>query len=417
MIGINAAEARIAELERELAEMTIALSQAWDQLVPLLQATPQQAASTQDSAPILEAIMAAIDVRMAGVFLVKGKEWFSIPQNIPLPPALNDLLNTPGQPAKPFLMPQLLKWDGVETQWLFMPILIEQQIVGAIGVGVESGGHIFTAVDARILERMTERVANQIIAAALAESRLREAQAARELQIANHIQRSIQPVSGPLVPGLQVAAHWQPARTVGGDAWGWVWQPCGKLACFLLDISGKGLPAALAAVSLHTAIKLALRLDFSPVDVLRIVNDEFYDPYTETELLATVNIITFDPASREIQQANAGHPPTLIRQSGNWVEYRATAPPVGVLPNMEPELQCVVLAPDDIVICYSDGLTEIPTGSGLWGMEGILNVASGSINDAAQIARSIVTAAQQVRGNREAHDDQTLVVINFDANK
>src|SRR5262249_54093779 len=147
-----------------------------------------------------------------------------------------------------------------------------------------------------------ERASGQIAAANLAESQAREQQVKRELQIAGLIQRSIQPLQAPTLVGLDAAADWQPAQNVGGDAWGWVLQPSGRLGCFLLDVAGKGLPAALAAAALHTALKMALRLDLSPGDVLRNVNEDVYEAYSNAGILATAAVITIDPITGAVEQ-------------------------------------------------------------------------------------------------------------------
>ncbi|NJL34679.1 MAG: serine/threonine-protein phosphatase [Chloroflexaceae bacterium] len=173
------------------------------------------------------------------------------------------------------------------------------------------------------------------------------------------------------------------------------------------------LPAALAAASLHTAIRLALRMHLAPTDVLRVINEEFYDPYTRTDLLATVVIACFDPHTNTLALANAGHPPVLVRQGHEWVHLPATAPPVGVLPTLDAELQTLTLQPGDLIVCYSDGFSEIQTPAGLWGQSGLLDAIPNDVPDVNALTRHIVAAAQ---GVGIVEDDQTLVTALYTGN-
>lgn len=414
-------EERIFQLEAELEAMTAALAQAWDQLVPFLQAAPTHAETTRDIAPLLESIMAAVDAPMGIVYLVphddKSAEVFALPADVVSLSALQKHLDELISTGKPVHISSIVAWNSKPTHWMFTPMLVDNRVVGAIGVGLDDKHREFSAADARLVLRMTERVSSQMVAADLAASKAREAKLAHELQIAGLIQRSIQPPSEPEIPGLEVAADWKPAASVGGDAWGWVFQPSGRLACFMVDVAGKGLPAALAAVSLHTALKMVLRLDYSPVEVLRTVNHEFYDVYTSAGILATATVVAFDPATGNVEQANAGHTPSLVRQSGEWRRWKATMPPLGVLEDVEPTPQCAQLSDGDLMLLYSDGLSEIETDDGWWLDEGLVRAApeSDSSWSARQIINAILDAAHDVRAGKPLHDDQTIVGIRYRA--
>lgn len=384
--------------------MTQALSLAWDQLVPFLKATPQQADSAGDIAPTIQAAMAAADTGCGGVYFFSDDEWLAFPEIIPLDPATRRHLRQHLTSHAPL---QCTSADN--TQWLFAALVADQQVIGAIGIG--DPNHPFTAVDLRIITRMAERAASQITTSQLALSREREAAALRDMEIANNIQRSIQPDSVPRINGVQAVSYWQPARMVGGDAWGWVIQPDGRLAWFILDVSGKGLPAALAAVSLHTAIRLGLRMGLMPADVLHLVNDEFYDAFTRTSLIATAAILSFDPACGLFEQANAGHPPTLIHCNGVWHHLEATVPPIGVLPDLAADPQQLQLDTGATIICYSDGFSEIETETGLWMCAGIEQAVTDLTQPVEAIRQQIVTVARQIQPGRDIHDDQTLIVV------
>lgn len=410
-------QARIKALENELAEMTVALAQAWDQLVPFLQDSPQ-ADRELDVMPVLESIMAAVDASVGAVYLAEREqqrgEWFMTPPDPAATRALAKHLDPLPTRSEPLYMRGIPSQLGPNTHWLFMPILVNMRAVGAIGVGVNEASRSFTAYDAQVVARLTERAASRIAAADLAATQEREAELNRDLRIASQIQHSIQPLSVPQVAGLEIAADWQPAASVGGDAWGWVMQPSGRFGCFLLDVAGKGLPAALTAVSLHTALKMALRLDLTPVEVLQTINNEFFETYTQANIMATVSVLTIDPVSGEVVQANAGHPPTLVHQDGAWKRWKASMPPLGVLEDISPrEIQTGCLRPGDSLICYSDGFSEIETSEGFWGEQGIIAALGPTSQSASQIACAVLRGADAARQGRLPHDDQTLLIIRY----
>lgn len=403
---MNPDHARIERLERELEEMTIALSQAWDQLVPFLQEVPSQAETTQDLVPILHAVAAAADAEFAGMYLFSSEEWLSIPASVPMSKTLKQHFATipPDHSPDPFAIAH------ADIHWVFTPVLSERKTIGVLGIGTRNPRRDFNAVEQRIVARMAERIGSQIASVQLARIRERELALQREMQIANEIQQSIQPIRPPQMGGLQMAAYWQPAKQVGGDAWGWVQLSDTRLSWFVVDVSGKGLPAALAAVSLHTAISLALRMRLPPAEVLRLINEEFYDAYTRTDLIATAAILSLNLENGALEIANAGHPPLLVRHRGTWLRLAATAPPVGVLPSLRAEPQVLMLQHNDLTLCYSDGFTEIQIDGRLWGQTGLLSTIPAGARDIERLTQHIVQAAQHAG---KIQDDQTIVAVMY----
>lgn len=403
----------IQRLERELDDMTVALAQAWDQLAPLLQNTSQQQATTvADLAPVLETVMAAIEVDYGAIYLYETDEWLTVPPDPTINEGLLQHFQVNPDTSEPIIIDQLHTWQRTSSHWMFMPMVDDGKLQGLLGVGVTGNRH-FNAYEVRMLARMTERATSQITAASLAQSRNREARLSHELQIAHQIQLSIQPLYFPTLDQITLAANWRPAQTVGGDAWGWVQQTNGNLVCFLLDVSGKGLPAALAAVSLHTALVMALTLDLNPVETLTIVNDQFYDAYTNAGIFATATVIAIDPYTGIVTQANAGHPPTLACIDGIWQRWEATAPPIGVLRSLGVENQTFKLRPGDTFVCYSDGFSEIETPQGLWGDAGLVSVFLRSLTHPPSMIQAVLDAAESLQQGRSPHDDQTIFIVHY----
>jgi serine phosphatase RsbU (regulator of sigma subunit) len=410
MVTIDIYQQRIQQLETELEEMTIALAQAWDQIVLVLQQSTLPLHTNSDIIPILTSVRTSLDAAAVCLYFSTSQEHFNFPEGVSPPEELSSTLSTLSAPAESFEI-QTRNGDGVEMTWLFMPVILEQQIHGALGVAFESARHTVVALDKRVLQHITNLIESQMMAARLTRAREQEAELNHDLAIASQIQKSIQPPEMPKTERLQVVAEWKPAKRVGGDAWGWVRRPNGEIGFYVLDVSGKGLPAALGAVSLHTAVKIALRLDIPIGEVLQKVNEEFYDVYMRSELLATLTLLSIHPKTHALSQANAGHPPTLIRRANQWTRLGATTPPIGTLPSIDPDAHEFQLQPSDVLLIYSDGFTEMETVNGFWTESGLLEAVPPQTNDAAIIATSILTAADLAGDKTTETDDQTLLII------
>lgn len=402
---------RLEALESELEDMTAALTLAWDQLAPFLQDEPSHTGVAQTFEPIMHALMAAADTEAGGIYLFEDDEWHGFPGGILLSSDLQQQLKALTNYGETLICQNNCAENNADLHWVFAPVITENVHVGAIGIGSRERERAFTAADKRILVRMAERAAGQLVSAQLAKSREREAAAQHDLEIASMVQRSTQPLAPPQTSQIDLASFWEPARQVGGDAWGWVLQPDGTFTWFILDIAGKGLPAALAAMSLHTAIRLGLSLGLKPGALLTMINQEFYDTYTQTDLLATAAILAFNPATGIYEQASAGHPPIFIRKGHVWGTLEANVPPIGVLPTIRLETQFLKLETGDLIACYSDGFTEIETPEGWWGEAGLMQAISEGGESVHEITRHVVKGARQANGANEIRDDQTLVVV------
>lgn len=404
MSNLNDYIAKNKKLEQELDEMTIAMSQAWDQLVPFLQDIPEATQVKQDVIPLLQAISVASESDFVGIYLFEEDRWFTYPEYVePTEDFLSELKSITQDRVGEFELRVGGKVMGAMT-----PIISEDKIIGVLGVASVDVNRTFTAVDFRILHRMAERFGSQVAVSQLAQLREREALQAREMQIANEIQQSVQPTVFPKDTNIAMASFWQPAKEVGGDAWGWI-QHDRQLTWFVLDVAGKGLPAALAAVALHTAVSMAVRMGLNPIKALEAINQQFYDAYTRTDLMATVAILSLDMATGDLEIANAGHPPILIRKNKEWLELTATAPPIGVLTDLMAETQSITLGENDLIICYSDGFSEIELPDNtLWGSAGLLNSIPKGATDVDELTQNIMIASQSAG---KTQDDQTLVSV------
>lgn len=231
-----------------------------------------------------------------------------------------------------------------------LPLRVGDLVVGVLEVH-EDHRRAWSTTERDLLEGVADQCAPVLSRARLA---------ARERQAAETLQRSLLPPRLPVVPGLVLAARYQPAgreEQVGGD-WFDGWSlPDGRLALVIGDVVGKGLGAAAATGRLRASIRALASGDPSPARVLtqldRIEADDAAD------FVATVLYALFDADLRAVRIARAGHPPPVFAHPDRNPELLEVGggTPIGLAvgPIAEHEVR---LASGSTVVLYTDGLVE-----------------------------------------------------------
>lgn len=179
-----------------------------------------------------------------------------------------------------------------------------------------------------------------------------------QMSAAREIQQHILPSKTPTIDGYELAAANFPSKAVSGDTYDFITLKGGARGLVIADVSGKGIPAALLASTLQASIRaLALVLD-DPGELLSAANRALFDS-TDPERFATTFIAVMEPDGRGIRYASAGHnPPLLLRRDGTeqWLQPAGT--PLGMLPEMTYPVTRVPMSDGDILVAYTDGITE-----------------------------------------------------------
>jgi serine phosphatase RsbU (regulator of sigma subunit)/anti-sigma regulatory factor (Ser/Thr protein kinase) len=408
---------KILRLEADLDAMTAELAQAYDQLVPFLHDATINLESAQDLTRFLTQIMTAVDADMGGVYVMpqQGRKavWRALPDDVVHGNAVRRVISTLNPERASSITASIRGRTGKNSKWMFTPVIANGAVVAAVGVGFNDLNRELKQSDAQVVMQMTMRVSGQLITSILQEVKERELVNQESLNIAGTIQRAIQPAAPPQVNHLEVEALWEPAAQVGGDAWGWALRPDKSLGLFMVDISGKGVPAAIASVALHTSLRTALELGLSPAQSLSFSAAQWSHTLSSSELFATAVVMVIEPESGTITSANAGHTPTLLRLKGEWQQWRATAPPIGVLDTVEPETFSARLYSGDLVVCFSDGLSEIPVGKRMWGFDDLMASITPEVRHASGALAAVQAASRAARGRKPRHDDETLFCVSY----
>jgi len=185
----------------------------------------------------------------------------------------------------------------------------------------------------------------------------------QELRTARLIQHSLLPKEVPTLPGWQIATYYQAAREVGGDLYDFLTFEDGRLGLVIGDVADKGVPAALVMASTRSMLRAIAQVTDSPGEVLARVNDLLCADMPP-KMFVTCFYAVLDPGSGKLHYANAGHNLPYQRDAGSVNALHATGMPLGLLPGMRYEEQEVIVAPDESILFYSDGLVEAHNSRG-----------------------------------------------------
>ena len=235
-----------------------------------------------------------------------------------------------------------------------------------------------------------------------------------ELDVASSTQQSILPKAFPKGSDFQVFAHMEPARNVGGDFYDVIRLGDRRVGLAIADVSDKGVPAALFMMSSRTLLKGAAIGTFDPGEALREVNELLYEE-NETMMFVTVLYSIYDPERGELTYSNGGHDaPLLVRPDGSSELLPITGGvALGVAPGLEFRSRTVQLDPGDVVVLYTDGVTEAVDANGeQFGVKRMHEVfAAGPPADSEQATRAMFRAVRSFVGDTPQFDDITCLVL------
>jgi phosphoserine phosphatase RsbU/P len=287
----------------------------------------------------------------------------------------------------------------------------EGKVIGALQVLNKPGG--FNERDVDLLG-----LAAAYSAAALETQVLRlEAEAARllrrELEIARSVQERLFPQDPPILPGLDYAARCRPAKTVGGDYFDFIAMPDGGMLFTLGDVSGKGIAAAVLMASIQASIRSqALRRPESVATLVTDFNQAVYS-FSSNVKYSTLFCGLLDQENRKLTYVNAGQvPPVVIRAAGRIERLREGGMPLGLMSTSRYQEADVVLEPGDVVVCFSDGISEATNVRDEMWDEACLSLLQQSAHlSAGKIIDQLVAGVDEFAGEAEQADDITVVVL------
>jgi serine phosphatase RsbU (regulator of sigma subunit)/pSer/pThr/pTyr-binding forkhead associated (FHA) protein len=293
-----------------------------------------------------------------------------------------------------------------------VPLQTKDRIIGLIYVDSPSLLREFTTDDLNLLTVMANVAAIRIEHARLAEVEELERRMSRDLEQAAEIQRSMLPAGAPIVPGADIAGYNAPCRTVGGDYYDFFTYPNGRVALALGDVSGKGMAASLMMMGLQARVQV---LADEPQDLAVVMNriNKITCNNCPSNRFITFFFCVFEPADGELVYCNAGHnPPFLVRSDGSVECVEGGGPVLGIVPGARYSEYRARLEPGDVLVLYSDGVTEAtnPAEEEFGEERFAALLAENRCRPAAEIIGAITGAVAHWGAGAPAADDITLVV-------
>jgi phosphoserine phosphatase RsbU/P len=238
-----------------------------------------------------------------------------------------------------------------------------------------------------------------------------ERRAAREMEIAKEVQNRLLPQGPPSLKTLECAAQCIQARSVGGDYYDFLDLGPGRVGFVLADVSGKGVHAALLMANLQA--HLHSQSGIAPLDPARMlerVNHMLWKS-TAPQHYATLFFGSYDDSTRRLAYVNCGHnPPIWLRPDGTVERLAATATVIGLLEQWECTVGQVRLAAGDLLVIFSDGVSEAARGEEEFGEARLICELKAARNRPVnEIVTSVLTSVQQFSGGDQS-DDLTLLI-------
>jgi serine phosphatase RsbU (regulator of sigma subunit) len=296
---------------------------------------------------------------------------------------------------------------------LAVPLGVENKVFGIIYADSPIAESRFNEDHLKVLTTLASVAAIRVENARLMEARLQQERLERELQLASEIQQRLQPTAPPLVPGYEFQGISFPCYEIGGDYYDFIKRDDGRLVIALGDVSGKGTAAALLMSSLHAAIHAQAGSHDSLVGTICAVNRYLADNIPSNRFV-TLFCAELDPESGALSFLNAGHNPPLIVHAAGTVEQLASGGlPLGIKADAEYREGRTQLQPGDVLVIYSDGVTEASSPSGEeFGPTRLYEVVSRNVDaSAAGIRDRIESALTKFAQGTRAADDITLVIV------
>lgn len=244
---------------------------------------------------------------------------------------------------------------------------------------------------------------------------LRRERMKRDLEIATAVHQSILPTAFPVVPNFEFAAAARPAREIGGDLYDVIAIDDDYAAIVMADASGKSVPAAIYMAIVKTLFWSQAQSHMSTAEIARRVHNLLMRVST-AEMFVTVFYAHLNHASRRMTYVRGGHDRPIFYRAATQTTRLLDTPGrfLGLLPNLIIEEDSLTFDPGDVLVCYSDGVTDAtaPDGASMYGLErleAIVATRAGQFS-AQELVNHIVSDVDRFRNNAEQPDDFTLLV-------
>jgi sigma-B regulation protein RsbU (phosphoserine phosphatase) len=298
---------------------------------------------------------------------------------------------------------------GVKSE-IAVPLVVQHRVVGVMDLESERIGY-FTEDHARTLGMMAPSVAIAVENARLYEEiGERERKMQQDLHAAFELQTILLPQEAPEIEGLDISIGLRPARQISGDLYDFFSLKGSDVAIAFGDSSGKGAAAALYGAMVSGLMRTLAPRRPEPAALMRALNDALVQRKVEGRYV-TLLVVVWHPETRSFRMANAGGSPPMVCRSNEIPKIQIAGVPLGLLPDREYEEVTFQAEPGDLVVLYSDGVSDhLDPGGAEYGDARLAQVMCRFCDlSTRDLVQEIF--ADLDRFNTERFDDQTLIVM------
>ncbi len=286
----------------------------------------------------------------------------------------------------------------------------DSQALGIIQVDT-SDRKQFSQDDLDVLAAVASQAAIAIQNATMHETILEQERVARDLKLAEQVQKRFLPQTVPSVPGYEFFAYYHPTFEVGGDYYDFVPLSNNRLALALGDVAGKGVSAALMMAKFSGDTRYCISTENSPAAAANVLNDLLFNAGIEEKFI-TLSLSVLDLATRRLTLCSAGHPPILIRRASGALEEVGGSIggfPLGIMPHSAYQQTDVILDPGDVALIYSDGVTDARNSREELYSPRLMRRVSELSGSPASVGRALLQEIREFSAGQVQSDDITLV--------
>lgn len=288
--------------------------------------------------------------------------------------------------------------------------------MGVINIDTQNPIHQFKEEDLDLLVAVAGQAAMSYESARLLVTALEKQKQDREMNIAMNVQRALLPLEMPQPENWEFFASYDSAQAVGGDYYDCLYLPDGRRVCVAFgDVAGKGVPASLVMSRISSVVNNVMAFVDDVGEAGVRINNQMCAKAIEGRFVTFV-LGVIDPATGDMSLVNAGHMPILIRKLDGSIEEfgeEAIGVPLGVMEDYPYEVVRRTIAPGEMCVIYTDGVSEAMNPKGdLYGVERLKQlVQSSPAGKAEELGKTILADVRRHASGRAQNDDITIMVF------
>ena len=294
-----------------------------------------------------------------------------------------------------------------------VPVRRGDAVIGVLSAADKKDGSAFDIFELKVLSSIASQIGDLYRRSLERQREIEIMSYRKDLETAAQIQANSLPRIPARLAGLEIATRYEASKDVGGDFYDLVYHSDDRISCVIADVAGKGVPAALFMEYSKTLLSGQVARNIDPVTTLSAVNAEIFAK-SQMVIFVTVMLVQLEREHYRLRLASAGHNHQILYRQGGGVEMlSAKGPPLGIYGNVEYFDNIFDYSPGDVLILYTDGISEANNRSyGEYGEERLFELVEKNGNRSPQDLIDIVFAdVNRFRDGMEPSDDATMMVV------